>query len=188
VSLLKRIVLISASAGAGAALMASLIAGGLLWYSSRPERPKPWNSKAIVATFDYPGVEGDVGKRTIVLYYTLENTTDYDYRMPKRDQLDINGRLSRENSLTAGGTISIDEDENFFPAKQRRRFAVHLGYPINVDLGPDAKTREDYRRQWQIIANFMKAELTNLNGFVIFDPSQRFQIDFPNGWDNLDLK
>lgn len=152
-------------------------------------RPKPWNSKAIIATFDYPDVEGDTNPKTIVLYYTLENTTEADYRTPKKDQLEINGRLRRENSLSAGGSlISIDEDENFLPPKQRRRFAVHLGYPMNAELGPTPQTKEDYRRQWQVIANFMKKELHNINGFVIFDTVNRYEIELPNGWDNLDLK
>lgn len=186
---LKRIAVISASAGAGAVLMAALVFGRVLWYSSRPERPKPWNSQAIVAKFDYPDAEGKVGSKTLVLYYTLENTTDFDYRMPKKDQLEINGRLRRENSLSASsGAISIDDDENFFPARQRRRFAIHLGYPIEVELGSEAKTKEDHHREWQIIADFMKKDLPNLNGFVIYDQSQRYQIDFPNGWDNLDSK
>ena len=184
---IKRVVLIGASAGAGAVLTLAVIAGAVLWYSSRPERPKQWNPKAIVATFDYPGVEGNAGTETIVLYYTLENTTDFDYPMPKKDQLEIAARLRRENSLSGGGELTIDDEDTFLPAKQRRRFAIHIGYPITTALGPN-KTKQDQRHQWQIIANFMKAEMTNLNGFVIFDPAQRYQIEFPNGWDNLDLK
>ena len=186
-SSVKRLVIISASAGVGLALAMAIIAGAALWYSSRPERPKPWNSKTIVATFDYPGVEGEVGAKTIVLYYTLENTTDLDYRMPHQDQLEINSRLRRENSLSGGKGLTVDSQDTFIPARQRKRFAIHVAYPMNDPLGPD-KTKEDRRKQWQIIANFMKAELPNLNGFVIFDPVARYEIVFPNGWDNLDLK
>lgn len=183
----KRLIVIGASFGVAFALALSAIVAATLWYSSRPKRPKPWNSKAIIATFDYPGVEGDTNPKTIVLYYTLENTMEADYRMPKKDQLEINGRLRRENSLSGGSLFSIDEDENFLPPKQRRMFALHLGYPMKAELGPE-QTKGDQRRQWQVIANFMKKEMPNLNGFVTFDTVNRYQIELPNGWDNLDLK
>jgi hypothetical protein len=184
----RRLVIISVSAGAGFALALAIIAGATLWYSSRPERPKPWNSKAIVATFDYPDVEGAGGSsKTLVLYYTLENTTETDYRMPKRDQLEIAGRLRRQNSLGGAQLVKIDEEDLFFPAKHRRRFAIHVGYPIDADLGPD-RTKEDQRRKSGTIAHVIKDEMPNLNGFVIFDSTQHYEIDFPNGWDNLDVK
>ena len=183
----KRLALMSAAAGAGAVLAAALLAGGILWLSSRPERPKPWNSKAIIATFDYPDTEGI--PKTVVLDYTLENKSDLDYRMPKKDQLKINGLLKRENSLIAeGGAISIDEDENFLPAKHRRTFRIHLDFPVDAGLGPEPQTKEDYRRRQRIIANVLKEKLPNLNGFVIFDTMQRYEIVFPNGWDNIGLK
>jgi hypothetical protein len=146
----KRLALISAAAGAGAVLAAGLLVGGILWYLSLPQRPKPWNAKAIIATFDYPDTEGT--SKTVVLYYTLENTSDLDYRMPKKEQLEVNGRLKRENSFTAEvAGISIDEDENFFPAKHRRRFGIHLAFPIDADLGPQPQTKADYRRQLALV-------------------------------------
>jgi hypothetical protein len=182
----KRLALISAAAGAGAVLAAALAVGGILLYSSRPQHPKPWNSKAIIATFDYPDTEGDT--KTIVLYYTVENTSELDYRMSKKEQLEINGRLKREDSLaTSKAGISIDESETFFPAKHRRRFSIHLAFPVDADLGPQPQTKAESRRQWKIIADILKQKLPNLNGFVILDVEQRYEIDFPNGWDNIDL-
>jgi len=183
----KRLIVIGASFGVAFALALSAIVAATLWYSSRPKPPKPWKSKAIIATFDYPGVEEDTNPKTIVLYYTLENTMEADYRMPKKDQLGIKGRLRWENSLSGGSLFPIDEDENFLPPEQRRRFALHLGYPMKAELVPE-QTKGDQRRQWQVIANFMKKEMPNLNGFVTFDTVNRYQIELPNGWDNLDLK
>jgi hypothetical protein len=40
----KRLLIIGASAGAGFALMLTLIGGAVLWYSSRPKPAKPWNT------------------------------------------------------------------------------------------------------------------------------------------------
>jgi hypothetical protein len=162
---------------------------GVLSYSSRPERPKPWNSKAIIATFDVPGVEGEATSKTLLLLYTLENTTGSDYRMPKKDQLEIDGRLRRENSLDFGGAaITIDEDEAFLPAKQRKRFTIHLAYSVKADIGPPPQTKEEYRHQQQVLAEAIKKDLSNLNGFVIFDLVNRYEIDFPNGWDDIEHK
>jgi len=38
--------------GAGFACALALIAGIALWYHDRPERPKPWNTTALKATYD----------------------------------------------------------------------------------------------------------------------------------------
>jgi hypothetical protein len=174
----------AAAAGAGAVLAAALIIGGLLWYSSRPAPPKPWNSKAIIATFDYLDTEADT--RTLDLYYTLENATDFDYRMPKKDQLEINGRLKGENSLTAlAGAFSIDQNANFIPARHRRRFTIHMAGPVGINPGPAPHTREEHQKQWKQLAGFISEKMPNLDGFVIFDPTRRYEIDFPNGWDRL---
>jgi len=197
---LKRLAVISASLGAGAVLAAATVFGVFSWYSSRPKPPKPWDQRAIVATFDYPELESETAAKekptdpnwrvvpTIVLYYTLENTTERDYRLPKREQLEVSWRLKREKSLAGGQGLAIDDKSVFIPAKQRHRFVLHLGYPMEEDLGPPPKSREDDRRRWKRIAEFMKANLTNVDGFVIFDPEHRSQINLPNGWDSLEVK
>src|SRR5437016_2221674 len=99
----KKIVLMAAGFGGGFAVAMAAIVGGWVWYQGRPAKPKPWDAKAIVATFDYPDTEsgdpeGPNGFRpdTIVLYYTLENTTDIDYHMPPQEQLEVDGKLKRE--------------------------------------------------------------------------------------------
>jgi hypothetical protein len=66
-----------------------------------------------------------------VLYYTLEKATDIDYLMPSQDQLELDARLKREKSLSAGrDVVTLDKERVFIPAKQRRRLAVHLHYPV----------------------------------------------------------
>jgi len=186
---LKRLAIVSASLGAGAVVMSAVLVALFTWYSSRPNPPKPWDAKAITATFDYPETEKvALNAPTIVLYYTLQNKTDLDYRLPKRDLLEVTARLKREKSLTGGPELLTEDESVFIPAKQRRRFAIHLKYPIEDDLGPDPKSKDDHRRRWKLIADFMKTNLSNLDGFVIFDPERRYQIDLPNGWDNIDLQ
>ena len=59
---------------------------------------------------------------------------------------------------------------------------------MTESFGPDPKTKEERRNQWKLIADYMKKEFANLDGFVVFDSTNRYQINLPNGWDNIDLK
>jgi hypothetical protein len=130
--------------GTAFAIVAAAIVGGWTWYQGRP---KPWNTKAIVASFDYPDTEsGPVDKNgfrpdQFVLYYTLENTTDLDYRLPPRDQIELNAKLRRQNSLSTNDQLlTLDDRPIFFPAKQRIRIGVHLAYSVTKDFGPQENT------------------------------------------------
>lgn len=187
----KKIVLMAAGFGGGFALVLVAVAGCWLWYQGRPAKPKPWDAKAIVATFDYPDTKGSNGvmPETIILHYTLENTTDSDYQMPPQEQLVLDGKMKREKSLaTGGGLYSVDKEHIFIPAKQRIRFTVTLEYPVMEKFGPDPKVKEEYRKKFKLIADYIKKEFPNLDGFVVFDTTNRYQINLPNGWDNIKLK
>jgi hypothetical protein len=180
----KRLAIVSASAGAGLAVTMALIVGGLLWYSSRPHPPKPWNTSALKATYDYIDTEGD--KRTIVFYYTLENKTDADYKVESGVNATIALHLQRQDSL------SVERDESyvkidyplFVPAKQRSRFAIHLlAYPYQGKevLKADASLEE--RRSFRkALAGYVSKDMGNLDGFVLLDEANRYQINFPKGW------
>jgi hypothetical protein len=63
-----------------------------------------------------------------------------------------------------------------------------LHYPVTENFGPDPKTKEEYRKKWKLIADYMKKEFSNLDGFGVFDSTNRYQINLPNGWRNIDLK
>ncbi len=78
----KRSLLVGVAWGVGTAMGLAMLVGGYIWYSSRPSPPvppKPWNSSAIRAEYDTAYTEGD--ENNVVIYYTLENTTDFDYRI-----------------------------------------------------------------------------------------------------------
>jgi hypothetical protein len=190
----KRLLLTGAGFGAGFAIFTTAIIGGWIWYDSRPHAPKPWNGKAIIATFDYPDTEsgpqdkGGFSPDQLVFYYTLENTTDFDYRMPSRDQLQLSGKLKEERSLTTNDQLlTLDDHPIFLPAKQRMRIGIHLQYGVKKDFGPK-DSKEDRQKRRKAIADYMGTEVNNLDGFVVFDTENRYRIDFPNGWNNLDSK
>lgn len=125
----KKLLLIGIGWGLGTAVGLALIVGGFLWHESRPKPPvppKPWNSAAIKAEYDYVDTEGD--KNTIVFYYTLENTTDFDYRLEDGAHVAMAGTLEQQHSLS-----EFDGSVNYpisVPAKKRVRFAVHTNYPV----------------------------------------------------------
>lgn len=120
----KRLVLISASAGAGFALMLSLIFGGYVWYTSSP---KPWNKNAIKASFHHLGTEGE--NNNIVFHYLLENRTSSDFRMGDDSGVIIMGKAHVEQSLLRDDLyfkIHYPAFPVFIPAKQRAFFAIRV--------------------------------------------------------------
>ncbi len=190
----KKLVLIAAGFGSSFAIVIGLMIGTWAWYQGRPATPNPWNANAIVATFDHP--EQEIGQPNkgpddfqpvlYAVYYDLENTTQNDYYLPPRGQLQLAERLRRENSLSDGRHFALDEEPIFIPAKQRRRIAVHLFYPDFCDVGPEGKHARSAR--WKLITGCLKRDIPDLNGFVLFDTANRYQINLPNGWDNFEPK
>jgi len=191
---LRRTIVTSASAGFGVLVAIALLGLLAYWVSTRPVRQAEWNTKAIVAKFDHTDAEGESNPKTLVFYYILENTTDSDYRLPSKDQLEILPRLGQKGSLTSGsGVVSVDEDASFIPARHHRMFPIHFKYPLVAgfaqhqdykDLGyvpvdPEAESISMRRRRSQ---EFVTSELTNLKGFAIFDQVNRYEIDFSDGW------
>ncbi len=190
----------AAGFGGGFAVALASIVGIWIWHQGRPTKPKPWDTHAIIAAFDYLDTgsgeaEAPNGFRPdiIILHYTLENTTDIDYHMPPQEQLELDGRLKREKSLTgSSGTVTLDKEQVFIPARQRRLFNLNLIYTgtesPTESFGPDPKTKEEHRQRANRIADFVKMEYSNLDGFVLFDGTNRYQINLPNGWDSFSLK
>jgi hypothetical protein len=195
----KKFVLMAAGFGGGFAVVIASMVGVWVWYHGRPTKPKPLDAKAILATYQYPDIEsgefeGPNGTRidTIVVYYTLENTTDVDYHMPPQDQLEVDGRLKLEKSLTlpltssrGSSLLKLDEEQVFIPAKQRRWFVVHLNnWVLPKRFGPS----EEHSKRRKLIEDYMKKEFYDFDGFVVFDSANRYEIDLPSGWANIDQK
>lgn len=195
----KRTVVIAAGFGAGFATAAMLIVGVWTWYASQPKKPTPWDQQAITATFDYPDITvGTEPEKTgrladlgfvpdiFVLYYTLENHTDFDYELPSPHQLEITARLKRQNSLSGSDSlIRPDSERIFIPAKQRRRLGIQVSYPVTLSPGADPKTPEERQKRSRLIAEHLTGQFTNLDGFVMFDKVARYQINLLNGWEHF---
>ena len=158
------------------------IGGALLWYSSRPKPPKPWDNHAVVAEYDYVTTQGDANN--IAVYYTLQNNTDFDYEVNLAGQIQLAAKLGRENSLSinkSGDNNLTGDFPVFVPAHGRARFGLHLKYPYGEKY--DSNASEDERYDFGTkLAKYMTSELSNLDGFVILDQTRRYKIEFPNGW------
>lgn len=179
----KKALLIGVGWGLGTAAGLAIIFGGFLWYESRPRPPvppKPWDSSSIKAEYDYASTEGD--KNEIVIAYTLENMTDFDYRAVDGTNVTTTAKLQREKELSPFSADSGWIDYPIFvPAKKRVSFKIHMHYPY----GPKEKDNADLeeRRKYRAgVEKYMSEELGNLDGFDILDQTSRTEIIFPAGW------
>ena len=159
-------------------------ARGIYWYESRPKPPKPWNTNAVKADFDYTSVEGD--KNTIVFVYTLQNNTDFDYKISEADSVSLGAKLEEENSVSMREEKDFVKGDwgTFVPAHSRVSFGIHIAYPYpeheRSDASPDEKN--DFTSR---VAQYVNKEMPNLDGFVIYDRATRYEIVFPSGWKKL---
>ena len=179
----KRPLLIGVGWGIGTALGLVILAGGVFWYTNRPKPPvppKPWDSTAIKAEYDDANTEGD--NNNIVVDYTLENTTAFDYRVPDATNVTMTAKLLRQNELSIFSEESGRIDYPIFvPAKKRVRFRVHLNYPYPVKEKTDANLEE--RRKYRAgLDKYISEEMGNLDGFDFLDETNRYEIIFPGGW------
>jgi hypothetical protein len=178
----KKFLIVDVGWGLGTAVGLAVILGGFLWYESRPkppEPPKPWNRSAIKAEYDYVDTEGD--KNNIVFYYTLENTTDFDFRLEDGKHVGMNAVLERQRSLSAFTESESVDYPISVPAKKRIRFPVHFGYPYPEKGKPNADLQE--RRKYRAgLENYISTEMGNLDDFDLLDETNRYEIVLPGGW------
>lgn len=171
----KRLAVISLSAGAGFALMLSVIVGGIVWHSSRPKPPKPWDTNVIIAK-EPPSFSVSSDGEKIDFTYTLENTTSSDYRIDSDSAIKVllrtkEGILSPPLS-TKSASVRLPV---FIPAKQKVFFSLSIrpaGIPKRNADEPDNEFHERLR-------SYLEQYLAGTGGFVIFEDSNRYQINLP---------
>ena len=159
--------------GVGFALLLVAVVGVWVWHSNRPKPLVPWYTRAITATFDYVTTRGENNR--IVFVYTLQNETSEDYRLESYSGAEVAARLSREKSISP---IRIENQTVFVPSGERANFSLEIPYSYSGKSVSDVESKE-HRADVQA---FVKANYTNLDGFVLFDSNRRYQINFPKGW------
>jgi hypothetical protein len=168
----KQVLLRSIGAGVGFALTLSAIASVFIWYSNGPKHEKPWNQTAIKVSAT--GTEFSVQDDRLVgdFRYSLQNTTDRDYRLPSDSKL--MERLAQDMSYR--DVPNMTWVQNLY---------IPSGQTVNVSiLLPIMYSDFDFSRQndekW--LSAFIDRRLAEIDGFALFDPTNRYKVDFPNGW------
>jgi hypothetical protein len=173
-SIWKRLVLKSAAFGAGFALMLCVIVGLWLWQLNRRKPQQPWNNIAIKAAFTDLEVFAEADKCYFDFRYSLENTTERDYTVSSDAKLRV--RLTKDMSYMDIPEMTWEQGV-FIPARQKVNIKVRV--PFQYSDYNFSKKQADDRGE---LAHFANKRLAEIDGFALFDPTDRYRVDFPNGW------
>jgi hypothetical protein len=160
----------------------ALVFTGAIWYARTSARsgPKPWNTSAITAS--YVGAqfrELDSANAALYLAYEIQNHTDSDYRLADGSGALVMSRLRADGSLSSQEQVRLSYP-TFLPAGQRARVALEILRPFNWPAEGDSAYQDRLRE-------FVNQRLVDVQAFVLFDQADRFQIEFPGGWQELKL-
>jgi hypothetical protein len=89
------------------------------------------------------------------------------------------------NRLESDGSLNSQEQprlsySTFLPAHQRAQITLQIQRPFiwPPDDDPDAANR---------LTEFVSQRLSGVQAFVLFDQPDHLEIDFPSGWQRLEL-
>jgi hypothetical protein len=169
----KTLAIISALVAAATGLSYTL-------YATRGGGPQPWNSSGLAAKYVSAELrQVDSGNASLFLIYELENKTDSDYRLGGTPGFPVMCRLKSDGSLSSQEDVRLS-NATFLPARQKARVALELrhtfGWPADAD--PESQDR---------MRDFVNQRLSGVDEFVLFDQPDRVQIEFPRGWQELQL-
>lgn len=159
----------------------ALALAALILYVPRDGKPlKPWNSSAITAT--YVGTQLrqlDSSNAALYLAYEVQNHTDFDYRLADGPEEVVMTQLGADGSLSSQERIGLSYP-TFLPAHQRARVALQIQSPFLWPAENDPTYQDKFR-------DFVNQRLLDVHAFVLFDQLDRFEIEFPSGWQELKL-
>ena len=124
---------------------------------------------------------GGYGKEARLLLYLAEQ---YGPLNSEAEVL-LAGKLGQQQSLTGETSKEFlaGEFPLFLPARHRVRLGIHLGYTYQGSASLSAgATKADRERDRGLLVAYVRDELSNLDGFVLFHEATRYQIDLPKGW------
>lgn len=176
----KDVLLKSIGLGAGFALALCAVIGIWVWSVHQPKPEKPWNPNAIKATWTDLTLSTESERCLFHFRYTLENTTYRDYTIPSTAKLMV--RRTRDMSCQDVPEMSWQKGW-FIPSRQKLNIEVIV--PFNYsDFSFSRAEFDDLGK----LSKFADRRLSEIDGFALFDPLNRFRIDFPNGWPNAGKK
>ncbi len=162
-------------------LLVAAIAGlGYVWYALRVADPRAWKSSGLAAT--YAGTElreVDGANAALFVYYEVANKTHLDYHLADTPRFPVMSRLASDGTLSSQDDVRLGYP-TFLPAGQKARVALELRHPFAWPAGNDPQLQDKVRA-------FVNERLVPINEFVLFDQDARVQIEFPRGWQELQL-
>jgi hypothetical protein len=162
-------------------LLALLLTGTIFYFRhGGGAAPKPWNSGAITAT--YVGAqlrELDSGNAAVYLAYEVQNHTDSDYQLADGPGALVMSRLRTDGSLSSQEQIRLSYP-TFLPARQRARVALEVPASFSWPADNDPAFQDKLR-------DLVNQKLEEVQAFVLFDQADRFEIEFPGGWQELKI-
>jgi hypothetical protein len=174
----RRRFLKAAGFGGGCAAVLCLLAIGLVWYSHRPKPPRPWNKAAFKSQFYRVYTSPET--KHFVFDYVIENTTNSDYRLGSSSEFNMtvisDGHLAMCEECVTLPTLPI-----FIPAGRKMLVPIQLNstVPSDLEIQLHGVTDEDGGK---IVKKYVAMHYTQLEGFILYDEKNRFEIDFPKGW------
>jgi hypothetical protein len=160
-------------------LITLVLTAAILYLRHGVSKPDPWNSSAITAT--YVGAqlrELDSGNATVYLAYEVQNHTDSDYQLADGPRALVMSRLRADGSLSSQERVRLSYP-TFLPARQRARIALEIPSAFNWPADTDPTFQDRLR-------DLVNQKLAEVQCFVLFDQADRFEIEFPNGWQELE--
>ena len=182
ISLWKRIAIRSFFGGVGVAITLGIITGAAIWYQ---DRPKQWNASALKATFDTLEITtAQPDGYPVDFYYNVKNNTNRNYSiegvgLTTMAVLTDGNVLSKEFGHYQTSDASI-QGPAFIPPGGTVRISVHISYRY-----PDNFKQADKEDGAKIMKG-LDYRLRELSGFVIFDNTNHYRIDLPEGWKGWD--
>jgi hypothetical protein len=167
-NLWKRVAIISFFGGVGFAFAVVVIVGSFIWYKSRPMPPMPWNKTAVKAYYTNLSVVFHNAQSYFDFRYSLDNSTDSDYEIPSEAKVMI--RLAGDKSYRVNSDLSM-EQHVFIPSHQKVNISLKLLIHDLSQKDADDKT---------VFRSIIGPKLKEIDGFALFDQSNRYQIDFPS--------
>jgi hypothetical protein len=108
--------------------------------------------------------------------YIIQNTTPYDYCLPNDSEAAFI-QLPNTKGLAKDYEITWDKG-TCVPTGQK----VAVSFRLSYDYSKYSFPKSD-RDNIEKLSAFMNRRLSEIDGFVILDTRNRYQINFPKGWD-----
>jgi hypothetical protein len=144
-----------------------------------PAKQTPaWNSHAIEGTPAGIRVqEIDPTHAAVIFLYDLDNKTDTDYHLAKGPNIVVMSRLRPGGALSADEPITLDSAA-FVPARNRTRIALKVSHLFNWPGQSGAYAERQFNQ-------LVTGDVNGVAGFVLFDQANRYEIDFPAAWPEI---